>query len=145
MGPLLVHDPRIAFPPKALPMAPSILLIDNDQDSLNIYTLILRHHGYRVIVARDATSGLQQALEGKADVVISENFLPELGTSTLLENLRSNHRTQKTPMIVLDSTPNRAEKLADPHGRSSSLTKPCEPSRLLSEVQRWLRPVEMAV
>lgn len=125
-------------------MAPSILLIDDDQDSLNIYTLILKHHGYRVIVARDPTSGLKQALEGQADIVVSENFLPELGSTTLLENLRSNDRTQKTPIIVLDSTPNRTEKLADPHGRSSSLTKPCEPSRLLTEVQRWLQPVEIA-
>lgn len=119
-------------------MAPSILLIDNDQDSLNIYTLILKHHGYRVVVAKDGVSGMKKVREGEMDMVISENFLPELGSGTLLEMLRANERTFRTPVIVLDSTPSRADRLVDPQSRSSSLTKPCEPSRLLTEVQRWL-------
>lgn len=123
-------------------MAPSVLLIDDDQDSLNIYTLILRHHGYHVVIARDGATGLRKALEGTVDIVVSENFLPELGSTTVLETLRGNERTVKTPMIVLDSTPNQRARFTDPHARSSSLTKPCEPSRLLNEVQRWLAEAE---
>jgi DNA-binding response OmpR family regulator len=120
-------------------MAPAtVLLIDSDVDSINIYSLILQHHGYSVIYASDPEVGLRMAVEAKPSVVISELFLPPMRGVSLLDRLRSDDRISQTPLIVLDSIPDHAADMADSLARLPRLRKPCEPSRLLQEVQRVL-------
>ncbi len=120
-------------------MAPAtVLLIDSDVDSIEIYSLLLRHHGYQVIHALDGTTGLRLAFESNPDVVVSELFLPPLQGGEVVDQLRSDDRTAATPLIVLDSIPNFTGELTRRHGELSRLTKPCEPSRLLREIERLL-------
>ena len=125
-------------------MAPSVLLVDSDSDSIAIYSLILRHHGYEVLSAPDGVLGFEIALQRRPDVVVSELFLPPSHDGSFLERLRADDRTSATPMIVLDSIPSFSDELFESDSRRTRLTKPCEPSRLLLEVERLLSP-EMAV
>lgn len=119
-------------------MAPSILLIDADADSIRIYSLMLEHHGYEVISAADTTTGFQLAMERRPSLVISEVFLPPTADGTLLERLRGNEQTAGTPMIVLDSTSSFGCKPGEAKSATRTLSKPCEPSRLLQEVNLML-------
>lgn len=119
-------------------MAASVLLVDSDADSIKIYSLILQHHGYEVLVAADPATGLKMALDRLPDVVISELYLPLLDGRLLHEQLRENEGTSSIPTILLDSIAAWGSDLAEMAGASTRLTKPCEPSRLLHEVQRIL-------
>jgi CheY-like chemotaxis protein len=120
-------------------MAPAtVLLIDSDADSIAIYSLILRHHGYEVIHATDGETGLQLAFESLPDLVVSELFMPPVCGSDVVRRLRHDDRTADTPLIILDSIPTFARELMDTLGDFSRLTKPCEPSRLLQEIERLL-------
>lgn len=122
-------------------MSPStVLLIDSDQDSLTIYSVILRHYGYEVVPASDVATGLQLAADIDPDIVISELFLPFGKGQTVLEGLRSNDRVAQKPLILLDSIPMLGEKLIEGVAGASRLTKPCTPSRLVEEVARLLQP-----
>jgi DNA-binding response OmpR family regulator len=118
--------------------ASTVLLIDDDQDSITIYSLILRHYGYDVVPATDGATGLRLALELKPDIVVTELFLPQFEATSLLAGLRGDDRTASTPVIVLDSIPLIGAKVVGAEDRTSRLTKPCEPSRLLEEVGRLL-------
>lgn len=126
------------------PMAPSVLLIDSDADSITIYSLILQHHGYEVLAARDSESGFRMAIDRRPDLVISEMFLPPLGGRSLLEKLRENDVTNRTPMILLDSIGAYGNEISEFGVSAMRLTKPCEPSRLVFEVERMLN-LELAV
>jgi DNA-binding response OmpR family regulator len=120
-------------------MAPStILLIDDDHDSIAIYSLILSHHGFNVIHALDSATGLQLATEEKPDIVVSEIFLKDLGGVRFLDLLHAKLRPARTPVIVLDSTP-ALGRLDASFAAPNRLTKPCEPSLLLKEVNRLLQ------
>lgn len=119
-------------------MAPSVLLIDSDADSITIYSLILQHHGYEVLAARDSESGFRMALDRRPDLVISEMFLPPLEGRPLVEKLRENEVTARTPMILLDSIASYGNEVGDFGSSAMRLTKPCEPSRLVVEVERML-------
>jgi CheY-like chemotaxis protein len=120
-------------------MAPAtVLLIDNDADSITIYSLILRHHGYEVVHALDGETGLQLAFERNPDLVISELFMPPTDGGNLLDRLRQDARTAETPLIILDSIPTFGWERLESLGQLSRLTKPCEPSRLLQEVSKIL-------
>jgi CheY-like chemotaxis protein len=120
-------------------MAPArILLIDSDLDSIAIYSMMLRHHGYEVLQALDGETGLRLALEQHPDVVVSELFLPGSGSTTLLARLEEDGRTADLPIIVLDSTSTFGPGLTQEFGAHRRLAKPCEPSRLLKEVESLL-------
>jgi CheY-like chemotaxis protein len=115
-----------------------VLLIDGDPDSIEIYSLILDYHGYEVVAARDGHTGLRLALDLSPALVISEVFLPGLDGRNLLAQLRSDTRTARIPVILLDSIPSVSESMPEPGAFVICLTKPCEPSRLLVEVARIL-------
>jgi CheY-like chemotaxis protein len=120
-------------------MAPAtVLIIDSDADSIAIYSMMLRHHGYDVVNARDADTGLRLAVERIPDLVVSDLFLPPLMGGDLINQLRSDFRTASIPLIVLDSIPTVARDLTTRYRDLSRLTKPCEPSRLLQEIERLL-------
>jgi DNA-binding response OmpR family regulator len=119
-------------------MAPStILLIDDDWDSMVIYSLILRHNGFTVLEALDSATGLQLAVQGKPDIVISETFLPGEDGTSFLELLQKRVLMSGIPLIVLDSTPALGRGDTG-FAAKNRLTKPCEPSVLLEEVKRLL-------
>jgi DNA-binding response OmpR family regulator len=119
-------------------MAPAkVLLIDTDADSITIYSLILQHHGYEVLQASDGETGLRLAIESRPDIVVSELFLPPLQAGEIVSRLQKDNRTARTPLIVLDSTPSIRDRLAGQEGLRR-LTKPCEPSRLLREIEQLL-------
>jgi CheY-like chemotaxis protein len=117
----------------------TVLLIDRDQDSVEIYRLILEHHGYRVLHAPDGVAGVRIAVEEHPDVVISELFLPRIDGASVLDLLRRDVRTAAMPLILLDSIPTFAVDFEPDLADARRLTKPCEPSRLLREVQRLLK------
>lgn len=126
-------------------MAPSILLVDNDPDSIAIYSLILKHHGYDVLSARDGATGYRLAVDRRPSVVVSELYLPPVEGLSLHEQLRKNEGTASIPLILLDSIATFGVELGlEDSLAATRLTKPCEPSRLLMEVEKLLN-LEMAV
>jgi DNA-binding response OmpR family regulator len=115
-----------------------VLLIDSDADSIAIYSLILQHHGFVVVQALDADTGYRLAIDDRPDLVITELFLPLVQGKSLLDRLLADDRTASVPLLVLDSIPPFGDSLGSRVNAQNRLTKPCEPSRLLQEVQRLL-------
>jgi DNA-binding response OmpR family regulator len=118
---------------------PTVLLIDSDQDSLTIYSLILRYYGYAVVTVQDGANALRIAEEVDPDIVISELFLPRAPGHGILRELRENDRTARKPLIVLDSVPMLGDTLMEGLTGTSRLTKPCTPTRLVEEVAKLLK------
>lgn len=116
---------------------PKVLLIDRDPDSIKIYSLMLRHHGFAVFHAQDPENGYRLAIEADPDVVVAELFFPHQQGSALLQRLLGHDRIGNVPIIVLDSAAAMRNQ-APVVKRLYHLTKPCEPSRLLQEIRRLL-------
>jgi chemosensory pili system protein ChpA (sensor histidine kinase/response regulator) len=116
----------------------TVLLVDEDLDSLNIYSLILEHHGYRVLRARGGDEGYQLAASELPDVVVTELHLSSVQGRSLAEQLRHDARTAVLPLVAVTSFPVKSGRhtsglaACDAH-----LAKPCSPSRMLREVERW--------
>lgn len=126
---------------------PTVLLVDRDSDSLAIYSLYLRHHGYRVLTGRDGAEGLRLAREQLPDVVLAELFLPPVEGRHFTEKLKEDALTARLPVVAVTSFPliptERGKRLGVYDGY---LTKPCVPTRILQEVERFVpRPVAATV
>lgn len=117
----------------------TVLLIDGDADSREIYGAILLHHGFRVILADGDALAIDLAGGDRPDLVILEPFSTPTGPTTVVEFLRRNPSTADLPFLLITAVPGRLEtgefKLLS---TDRWLSKPCEPRRMIQVVEGML-------
>jgi DNA-binding response OmpR family regulator len=126
--------------------ASTVLLIDEDRDTLAIFSLILRHHGLRVLQAEDTETGFALAREHQPELIVLEPFVPPVRGVRLTQRLRSDPLTAGLQLLVVTAVPTLMEgpgPMAE--WGEGYLVKPCAPRELLAEVQRRLEPALSAV
>jgi len=117
----------------------SILIVEDDQDSREIYREILLHSGFEVETAASGTEALRLVGEKHPDVILMDISIPEMDGWAVTSELRDDPRTTDIPVIIVTAYAFRADRIrAEGLGCASFLTKPCEPSRILAEIQRVL-------
>jgi CheY-like chemotaxis protein len=113
----------------------SVLLIDPDRDSRVIYSMLLDHSGYRVVVTSEMEEGVRVAREERPTLILTELFVRTAHGWTILEALRGDEATAAIPIIALS-----AHALPDDRRRAwladVFLSKPCGVNDLLKEVER---------
>jgi CheY-like chemotaxis protein len=116
-----------------VPAQPSILIVDDNAIMLLTLTRILEQHGYSVLGAGSASSGLQLLQKQPVDLVIMDYHLPdgqvELGPE--VKRMRPG-----LPVVVFSGDPEAAQASAF---ADLLLPKPQEPEKLVSEIRRLLQ------
>ncbi len=108
-----------------------VLVVDDYEDTRELYREYLGYVGYDVSTAADGDAALRCALRQNCDVIVLDLALPKLDGLTVLRMLRSNSHTKDVPVIVLSASANalmRAEALAA--GANLFVAKPCSPEEL---------------
>jgi CheY-like chemotaxis protein len=118
--------------------APGVLLIDGDPDSLNIYSILLEHHGYRVLRAEDGDEGLRMAAEMQPRLIIVEPFTPCRREGGVLDALHEDPATAHIVVIVLTASPAFLISTRSALPADRLFTKPMQPRDLLNEVARFV-------
>jgi CheY-like chemotaxis protein len=130
------------FSPDLIMTAPTVLLVDEDLDSLTIYSLMLEHHGYRVLRARGAEDAILLIADTLPDIVVTELRVAAYGGISLAEHLKRESRTARVPILAVTSFPVRSGwHTSGLASCDTYLAKPCAPSRLLAEVERCVAPL----
>jgi DNA-binding response OmpR family regulator len=119
-------------------MHPAVLLIDGDLDSLNIYSILLEHHGYRVLRAPSGEDGLRLVTEQRPNLIILDPYTPFRGQAGVLDTLLENIAAAAIPLLVLTAVPGFLVSPRYGLTPGQLLSKPMQPRRLLYEVERRL-------
>jgi two-component system, cell cycle response regulator DivK len=119
----------------------TVLLVEDSDDTREIYTTILRHHGYRVVEASTGPDGITTAKSELPDVIVMNVGLPGIDGLSATHMLKQDSATAGIPIIactafVVEDGGDTAEQA----GCDSYLEKPCDPTRVLAEVQRFIGP-----
>jgi two-component system cell cycle response regulator DivK len=127
------------FPTIAMPSPPTVLLVEDNDDNLKIYSTILTHAGYRVLEATDGEAGLNSARANHPDLILMDVSIPKIDGWEVTRLLKADAATSSIPVIALTahalvSDRERAAKI----GFDGSIAKPAEPRLVLSEVERRL-------
>jgi DNA-binding response OmpR family regulator len=66
----------------------TILLVDDDQDTLIAQEALLEDAGYHTVTAWGGEEGLQALESGKVDLLLLDDYLPGVDSSRLVEEAR---------------------------------------------------------
>jgi len=116
-----------------------VLVVDDYEDSRELYGEFLRLAGYDVVTAADGDAALRCALRQDCDIIVLDLALPKFDGLAVLRMLRSTARTRSIPVIILSASVGgdvRAQALEA--GADRFVTKPCWPDELEGVVRELL-------
>lgn len=116
-----------------------VLIVEDDEDSREIYREVLEDSGFEVETAVTGPEGLRMARERHPHAILMDISIPEMDGWAVTSALHDDPGTEDIPVIVVTAYAFQADRLrADSLGCKGFLTKPCEPSRVLAEIERTL-------
>jgi two-component system cell cycle response regulator DivK len=117
----------------------TVLLVEDDADNQTIYSVILKHHGYAVLQARDGERGVQMAREHCPDLILMDLTMPRIDGLQATRMLKADPSTTSIPIIALTAHGQPEDRqAAHDAGCVSFLAKPVEPRCVAAEVRRIL-------
>ena len=127
-------------------MSKKILAIDDENDVLLIIKTTLTGEGYKVLTASNGFDGLALAEDHKPDIIILDLRMPEMDGMEVLDQLRENEKTEKTPVIILTGVSDK-EKIREAldKGIIYYIVKPFECQDLVSKVNLALKAAQETV
>lgn len=81
-----------------------ILLIEDEPVFIEMFGKALRDFGYAVVTERDGQSGLNRALAGTFDLVITDHLLPSMNGKAIIEALKNDERAKGLPIFLLTAS-----------------------------------------
>ena len=115
---------------------PRVLLVEDDRDTREMYCQYLSFSGMEVTEARDGRRALERAANERPDVVVTDIAMPVMDGLELSRRLRAQVETRDVPIIAVSG---QASDRARQAGADIVLDKPCEPDRLLHEIEGVLK------
>jgi len=113
-----------------------VLVIDDDESSLEISKRILSRRGYSVITASSGSTGIKMAQEQHPDIIVLDVIMPEMDGWQVLEALKEQTETMEIPIIMQSMLSERELGLA--MGADEYLTKPVDKADLPNAVRKLL-------
>ena len=116
-----------------------VLVVDDDQDTLDYLSVLLHDNGYDVRVAPDEATALLQLEEFPADTVIMDVMMPRVDGISLCKSIRENPQTQHIKVLAITAFPEQdyVRKMYDV-GADLCLIKPLQFEHFRLEVIRLL-------
>jgi DNA-binding response OmpR family regulator len=123
--------------PAAEPAGALVLVADDDVHIVELVTMYLARHGYRVEAAYDGSEALRKARELKPDLLVLDIMMPgEDG----IQVCRALSRPGGLPIIFLTARTSEIDKIAGLRlGADDYVTKPFNPHELIARVEAVLR------
>src|SRR5262245_41048015 len=121
---------------------PSLLIVDDYPDALDVWGVYLRAEGFNVLTASDGQSAFAEAVREKPDVIIMDLELPGKSGFEVARELKARPDTCAIPLIAATGYSHVKQlDLARASGFDAIMVKPCDRQLLVAEVRRlWRKP-----
>jgi two-component system alkaline phosphatase synthesis response regulator PhoP len=116
-----------------------VLVVDDDEKTVELVKLYLNRDGYRVLTACDGIEALRLAREGRPDLIVLDLMLPGIDGLEICRTLRAE---SDVPIIMLTAMTTDQDRLNGlDMGADDYVTKPFSPRELAARVRAVLRRV----
>jgi DNA-binding response OmpR family regulator len=119
---------------------PTVLVIDDEKDLLELVRYNLEKEHINVILASDGESGLDIGLKHKPDLVLLDLMMPGMNGMEVCRRLRADERIGRVPIIMLTAKAAETDKIVGLElGADDYITKPFSVRELVARVRAVLR------
>ena len=120
----------------------TVLVVEDEKSIVDILRFNLEKEGYAVLSAYDGESGLEQAVNGGADLILLDVMLPKMNGFDVCRRLRE--KGSSVPVIILTAREEEADKVLGLEiGADDYITKPFSMRELMARVKANIRRTVM--
>jgi DNA-binding response OmpR family regulator len=118
-----------------------VLLVDDDQDLMEIFTSALSKEGFQTVYELTGEAGLAKAKSEYPDLILLDQVLPDISGNDILKSLKADEATKNIPVILLSNfSQEELVKGAIDQGAIDYLFKyQVEPKDVVSKVKEALK------
>ena len=121
-------------------MAQTILIIDDDIDTLKLVGIMLERKGFRILASTTGEKGLQLVNKEYPDLVLLDVMIPDINGYEIARSIRTNPATENTPIIMFTARSQVDDKVEGLEaGADAYITKPARPRELFAQVNSVLK------
>ena len=120
-------------------MGKTALIIEDNEQNIYLATFLLENAGYRVIQARDGSTGIDLVEKSKPDLLLLDIQLPGMDGYAVAQKIRSNTQNSNIPIIAVTSFAMVGDReKAMESGCTGYIEKPINPDTFISEIEKYL-------
>lgn len=110
-----------------------VLVVDDDKNSSDLLSIVLREAGYSVAFLSNGKSVLEVAKKLKPDIITLDVFLPDTNGWLVLRQLKNDPQTASIPVLIISMTNNNELGIA--LGATYSFTKPIKRAEIVGSLK----------
>lgn len=112
----------------------SILLVDDDADTLSMLKLALHSQGQDVVTSSNAKLALRLLKSWKPDILVTDLMMPDFDGVSLIEEVKRQPALTDMPVLVISGYTEEHGERAMEAGAAVVMSKPVELSELLATI-----------
>ncbi len=117
----------------------TILIVDDTPHNLGVLFEYLNSYGFKVLVAIDGESALEQAAYTKPDIILLDVMMPSIDGFEVCQQLKANQETEDIPVIFMTALSDTVDKVRGFNlGAVDYITKPLQHEEVLGRVKTHL-------
>ncbi|MFH1050999.1 MAG: response regulator [bacterium] len=121
----------------------TILIIDDEPDTLTFFSCLLEDNGYKTITAENGEEALKRIKENKPDLITLDITLPEMSGVKYYRIIKGNHEWKNIPIIIITGISDEFRKFISSRKRvpppDGYISKPVEEKELVDMVKNLLK------
>ena len=120
-------------------MSSQVLIVDDSRSIRELLGSVLTNAGFSVTSADDGQAGLDAAVTGDFDLVITDINMPVMNGIELLKSLRDTAKYAYKPILILTTEFSQEMKeQGKAAGATGWMVKPFDPERLIGVIRKIL-------
>jgi DNA-binding response OmpR family regulator len=126
-------------------MTQTILVVDDDLDTLTLIGLTLQRRGFTVMKAQSGPEALERLHAALPDLMIVDVMMPHMDGYEVCRTVKSDPRTAQLPVVMLTAKAQTASQLEGFRaGAVDYITKPVHPQDLVARIAAVLERAQAA-
>lgn len=120
-------------------MIPTILVVDDEPDAVELVEFNLTQAGFKVLTAADGAEAVNKARKCAPNVIVLDVMLPEMDGFEVCKLLKRDKETAQIPVVMLTAKAAEMDRVLGLElGADDYLTKPFSPRELVLRVKKLL-------
>jgi PAS domain S-box-containing protein len=117
-----------------------VLIVDDRPDTIQLLPVMLRKHGYEVIICTSSSTALDKTKEFHPDLIILDVMMPVLDGYEVCQQVKQDPETTNIPIIFISAIQNVVDKTrAFRIGAADYMTKPLQYEEVVARIENQIQ------